>query len=287
MLTLLPWIDKSKLVYYALNLNPNAIDYLLSKPITINFEYISYNCNAYNFLMIHKDLINTWNFALNTNKNVEDFFRALMNESKFDKVKSKKIKNNDLSLLPWNHICQNPSMIRIINENPEQIRWSSLSKNKAAISILKQNFDRIHWPEFCLNTSPEAIEIIKANPDKIDWLSLSTNPSAIEYLEENMNKINYWGLSWNSAAIHIIEKNLERISWMGLSANPAAIHILKQNPDKIDWLQFSTNPSIFEYDYQSLSINRTYILLEELMMKTLHPSRIEYWLNNGMSIDDL
>jgi len=287
MLTLLPWIDKSKLVSYALNINPNAIDYLLSKPISINYEYISYNCNAYNFLMNHKDLINTWNFALNTNKNIEEFFRAIMNESKFDKVKTKNLKKKDLSLLPWNHICQNPSMIHIINENPEQIRWSSLSKNKAAISILKQNFDRIHWPEFCLNTSPEAIEIIKANPDKIDWLSLSTNPSAIEYIEENMNKINYWGLSWNSAAIHIIEKNLERISWMGLSANPAAIHILKQNPDKIDWLQFSTNPSIFEYDYQSLSIDRTYILLEELMMKTLHPSRIEYWLNNGMSIDDL
>ena len=102
-----------------------------------------------------------------------------------------------------------------------------------------------------------------------------------------MDKINFWGLSWNSAAIHIIEKNMSLVSWMGLSANPSAIHLLKQNPDKIDWLQFSTNPSIFEYDYQALSIKRTYILLEELMMKTLHPTRIQYWLNNGMSIDDL
>jgi hypothetical protein len=286
MLTLLPWIDKSKLVPYALCINPQAIDYLLLNPKLIKFEYISYNCNAYNFLMNDKDRINIWNFALNTNKNVEGFIRILVNELAFNKVSGNKLilYNN---LLPWDHICQNPIMMNIINENPDKIRWGSLSKNKAAVSILKKNFDKIQWSEFCLNTSPEAIEIIKANPDKIDWTSLSANPSAIEYLEENMDKINYWGLSWNSAAIHIIEKNMSRVTWIGLSANPSAIHLLKQNPDKIDWLQFSTNTSIFEYDYQSLSIKRTSIILEELMMKTLHPKRIEYWLNNGMNIDDL
>lgn len=296
MLTLLPWIDKSKLVPYALCLNPQAIDYLMSNPKLIKFEYMSYNCNAYNFLMENKDRINIWNFALNTNKNVEGFIRILVNELTFDKVSGDKVSGNKVSgdkpisynnLLPWDHICQNPIMINIVNENKDKIRWGSLSKNKEAVSILKKNFDKIHWSEFCLNTSPEAIEIIKAHPDKIDWTSLSTNPSAIDYIEENMDKINYWGLSWNSAAIHIIEKNMSRVSWMGLSANPSAIHLLKQNPDKIDWLQFSTNPSIFEYDYQALSIKRTYILLEELMMKTLHPTRIQYWLNNGMSIDDL
>ena len=282
MLTILPWIDKSKLVPYALCLNPQAIDYLMSNPKLIKFEYISYNCNAFNFLMNYTDRINIRNFTLNTNKNVERFIRIF-----FDDLIGHKVNNKSIHLLPWDHICQNPSMINIINQNLDKIRWDSLSKNKAAVSILKKNFDKIHWSEFCLNTSPEAIEIIKANPDKIDWVSLSTNSAAIDYLEENMDKINFWGLSWNSAAIHIIEKHMSQVSWMGLSANPSAIHLLKQNPDKIDWLQFSTNPSIFEYDYQSLSIQRTSTILEELMMKTLHPTRIEYWLNNGMSIDDL
>jgi hypothetical protein len=284
MLTLLPWIDKTKLVPYALCLNPQAIDYLMLNPELIKFEYLSYNCNAYNFLMSHKEWINTWNFALNINKNVEGFIRILVDELTFDKSISGKSYNN---LLPWDHICQNPIMMNIINENPDKIHWRALSKNKAAVSILKRNFTRIHWPEFCLNTSPEAIEIIKANPDKIDWISLSSNPSAIEYLQENMDQINHWGLSWNSAAIHIIEKNMSLVSWMGLSANPAAIHLLKQHLDKIDWLQFSTNPSIFEYDYPSLSIKRTRLILEELMMKTLHPKRVEYWLENGLCIDDL
>uniref|UniRef100_A0A6C0JPA6 DUF4116 domain-containing protein n=1 Tax=viral metagenome TaxID=1070528 RepID=A0A6C0JPA6_9ZZZZ len=284
MLTLLPWIDKSKLVPYALCLNPQAMDYLMLNQELIKFEYLSYNCNAYNFLMKHKDWINTWNLALNTNKKVEGFIRILVNELTIDKTISGK---SYLHLLPWDHICQNPIMINIINENPDKIHWKALCKNKAAVPILKRNFNRISWPEFCLNTSPEAIEIIKANPDKIDWISLSSNSAAIEYLEENMDKINHWGLSWNSAAIHIIEKHLSQVSWMGLSANPSAIHLLKQNPDKIDWLQLSTNPFIFEYDYQSLSIQRTGIILEELMMKTLHPTRIEYWLNNGMTIDDI
>jgi hypothetical protein len=29
------------------------------------------------------------------------------------------------------------------------------------------------------------------------------------------------------------------------------------------------------------------IIREDLIKKTLHPSRINYWLENGMSIDDI
>jgi hypothetical protein len=99
--------------------------------------------------------------------------------------------------------------------------------------------------------------------------------------------IDYWGLSWNSAAIHLIEKRPDRINWMGLSANPAAIHILRNNKAQIDWIQFSTNPAIFHYDYQTLAIERTHLLREELMMNVLHPRRIQALLDSGVNIDDL
>ena len=132
MLTLLPWIDKSKLVPYALCLNPHAIDYLMLNQELIKFEYLSYNCNAYNFLMTHKECINTWNFALNINKNVEGFIRILVDELIIDKTINGNSINN---LLPWDHICQNPIMINIINENQDKIHWRALSKTKSAVSI--------------------------------------------------------------------------------------------------------------------------------------------------------
>jgi hypothetical protein len=47
------------------------------------------------------------------------------------------------------------------------------------------------------------------------------------------------------------------------------------------------NSAIFEPDYRMLSIERTNILREKLMEKTLHPKRIEYWLENGLTIDDI
>ena len=129
--------------------------------------------------------------------------------------------------------------------------------------------------------------MIKANPDKIDWFTLSVNPSAIKYLEKHPDKINYWALSWNIAAIHLIESNMDKIHWMGLSSNSAALHILKRNQSKIDWVQFSTNPGIFDYNYQTLAIERTNLLREELMMNALHPRRIQYLLENGLDIEDL
>ena len=47
------------------------------------------------------------------------------------------------------------------------------------------------------------------------------------------------------------------------------------------------NPEIFEIDYEAMAKLRMDFLREELMMKTLHPSKIEKWLEAGLSIDDL
>ena len=86
----------------------------------------------------------------------------------------------------------------------------------------------------------------------------------------------------------ILEKNLHKdICWVGLSQNKNAIHLLEQNQHKINWAQLSTNPAIFDYPYSKLALQRTNILREQLMMKTLHPTRILYWLENGLDIDDL
>jgi hypothetical protein len=62
---------------------------------------------------------------------------------------------------------------------------------------------------------------------------------------------------------------------------------LEKNQDKIDWLSLSENPSIFKkklnYDFLK---RRMDIIREELIIKCMHPSRLEQWIENGGEIDD-
>jgi len=106
--------------------------------------------------------------------------------------------------------------------------------------------------------------LLEANPNEIDWDLLSRNPNAIPLLENNPGKIH----------------------WEWLSYNPNAIHLLEKNPDKINWSKLSSNPSIFEIDYEALK-KRCLIYSEELIQKAFHPSRIQKYLDVGISIDEL
>jgi prefoldin subunit 5 len=115
---------------------------------------------------------------------------------------------------------------------------------------------------------------------------LSRNPNAIHLLEKNLEKIDWSELSRNHA-IHLLEKNPERIQWRELSRNPNAINLLKKNEEKINWEWLSRNPSIFKksinykYLYQRMNVIR-----EELMMRCMHPKRLERFLEMGGEIDD-
>jgi len=61
---------------------------------------------------------------------------------------------------------------------------------------------------------------------------------------------------------------------------------LEQNLDKVDWEWLSGNPSIFELDYNALK-KRCSVYKEELIIQALKPSRIERYLDMGISIEDL
>ncbi len=121
---------------------------------------------------------------------------------------------------------------------------------------------------------------------KIDWMCLSVNPNAIPLLEKNPDKIDWSFLSMNPNAIHLLEQNPDKIYWNGLSENPNAIHLLEKNLDKINWDKLSANPCIFELDYETLK-ERCLIYSEELIQKAFHPSRIQKYLDMGISIDEL
>jgi hypothetical protein len=94
----------------------------------------------------------------------------------------------------------------------------------------------------------------------------------------------------------LIEKNIDKLNesnWFFLSENPKAIHLIEKNLDKLDdgcWSFLSKNPNIFEieheYHYEEIR-KRCLIYKEELIQKTMHPSRIQKLLDSGISIDEL
>ena len=55
----------------------------------------------------------------------------------------------------------------------------------------------------------------------------------------------------------------------------------------IQWHNLTRNPAIFELNYLEMSKIRTHVLEEELLQKSLHPLKIQYWLDNGLTVDDI
>jgi len=137
--------------------------------------------------------------------------------------------------------------------------------------------------------NPNAIDLLEANPDKINWDHLSFNPNAIHLLEQNPDKIDWGSLVDNPNAIHLIEQNLDNLNsncWWRLTRNPNAIHLLEKNPYKIDLGMLIRVSSMMDYDYEALT-KRCNIYKEQLIQKTMDPSRIQKYLDMGISIDEL
>ena len=274
---LLSWIDPTKLNSDWLNENENVLTYLNNHKSLIRLHHIVTN-PSFKIMNMEKDLIHSvfsYYPAIfsNPQPGIETYIRTL-----------------DYTTQQWYYICKNPECINLIIENPKnyEYEWKAISGNSKAVPFLLQHFDNIDWDRLSSNQSKEAIELLLQYPENIHLAAFSTNPFAADYLRLHFEKIDFWGLSWNYNAVDILEKNLHKdICWVGLSQNKNAIHLLEQNQHKINWAQLSTNPAIFDYPYSKLALQRTNILREQLMMKTLHPTRILYWLENGLDIDDL
>jgi hypothetical protein len=106
-------------------------------------------------------------------------------------------------------------------------------------------------------------------------------------LERNPEKIEWITLHLNDNGLKLLEKHPEKIDWEWLSSNINAIHLLEKNQEKINWCSLSSNPSIFRkvVNYEFLK-KRMDMIREELMMKCMHPSRLERFLEMGGDIDD-
>jgi hypothetical protein len=257
---LLSWIKpyQSKLCSTQLNLNPNAMDYIKKQniqqyPILLNIQYCDQHTTPKYISFIKENL---WQ----------------LNKSKRDTLYA------------------NPHILHLLSLNPEDIAWDYLSQNTnpIAIKILRENIEGIYWTY--LSENPAAIEILTEHQEHIIFRTLAKNPNAIELIKKYMYKIKLHELCYNTnpEILKIIESRIDTLTiWGPLCVNPAAIKILEKNKDKIEWYWFSQNPAIFEYNYLKMAQQRMYLLREELMMKALHPSRIQRLIELGCDIDDL
>ena len=267
--TLRDWIPHDKLNYDMLSKNPNAVDFLIENKIKLNWAHLSENTNpkAIELLEANPDEIYWEQLSANPSA-----------------IKLLKANKDNIRLI---QLSENPNAIELLRERidienkstnlrwGERICWVTLSANPNAIELLEDNLQKIDLAN--LSTNPNAIQLLKANKDIIDWPELSRNPNAIELLaekieeEKEMDRLHYtkridWGmLSMNPNAIELLKENMGKINWEMLSKNPnpKAIELLKANPKKIDWEYLSANPSAIE-------------LLEEKMKKEIEMSDAEY-----------
>lgn len=300
-------LDPKRIYWWDLVLRNNAIPFIEKHINILNAECLkklSRNPFAVDMLERHIDKISWNDFVNNPNaihvveKNLDLCFKSLNWRGRYDLLRHPNFiyiieKNQDKIInemifhdcLP--SLAQNPNPIYInilekyMKKNPDKIPdksasyfWNDLFQNPAAICIIENHLDKLtNYSWQIITKNPNAVPIIKKHLDKLDemgWRYLSENPNAISILEENIEKIN----------------------WFSLSNNPNGIHILEKYPDKIgcysflDYDNFSFNMPIFEIDYDAIE-KRCSIYKEELIATALHPSRIEEYIKQGISIQDL
>jgi hypothetical protein len=299
-------IDKiSREDFCSISRNPNHIDVILKNMDKIHSGYLSENPAAMHLLLKQPERINWELFSLNPHFKAMEIIEKIILENM--EIKSRLInrvdrgnlldKNNRPHNIYWNLLAMNsnPKAIELIEKyhnyffnNSLEETLSALSKNPNAAYLLKKYPEKIDWSMIVYNTNPDAIRIIEQNLDKISsFVYLSDNEIALHIIEKNLDKIHDWiFLSKNKKAMHILEKNLDKVNWKTFSENEAAIDILLKNLDKVCYNRLSKNPAIFEYDYQGLK-ERCDIYREELMKKTMHPSRIQKLLEQGIEIEEL
>jgi hypothetical protein len=273
---LLSWVKFEKLSHVMLCANTNIGEFIKNTDhiITKDWIILSGNPSALPLLLQNRDEININLLCSNTNPAALPLIKSEIGSNTSILHQSNPITFDliNMNILNIVSLCANthPSAIAIlqtiINDGQYDLNWEILSANPAAISILEQN------------------------QDKIKWANLSSNPAAMHLILQNPHKINYCQLCKNThvAAIELIaQRSPDSIYWPYLSSNPTAIDFLEKNQEHINWYYLSLNPAIFRYNYEKMAKIRNEHMYEELMAVSLHPSRISYWLKEGVLLSEI
>jgi hypothetical protein len=124
--------------------------------------------------------------------------------------------------------------------------------------------------------------------DKVVWSFVSRNPNAIHLLEENPTEINWDDFfHYNTNTISMFWFEIYNV-YMNFSIHPQIICLyLDQNPAKYSIIKriqpnFLRCSNCFEHDYMRISEYRTRLIIEDLMKKTWHPTRVKDWIEKDV-----
>jgi len=262
-----------------LSSNPAAIKLLLKNKYSIRWSSFSANPAAIDILLENKDRIDWKEFSKNPHPKA---FKYLMESAR--------------DLIDWPSFSTNinPDVCIFLQKNQSYIDWSMIASNPNAYEILKENYPYFanHYYRIfinmCSNPNPDVIALLDIH--RIRWHVLSRNPAGIDVLLKYPELIDWPTFSENThpLALKHMRANKEKIFWEGLLGNPAAMDLIKELSNTYPITEYIWfNPSLFVIDYVKMAEERMSILREELMMKTLHPSRIQKLIELGCDIDDL
>lgn len=303
------WVDPERIQWYNLILKKNTIPFIEKHlDIICNknlLEKLSSNPFAVELLRKYPEKIIWIEFVKNPNAMYvieEHLDICLQSLNGYGKIQ----------------LLSHPDFIHIIPKYTDKIIDKLLSssclhtiartENMVYMDLLEKYMEKYpeKLPDFTCATyfwndlvpNPCAISIIQKYLHKLSsssWQTMAVNPNAVSILEDNLDKLTQQGwsnLCKNPNAISILKKHIDKIDWYRLCNNKNAHLILEDHPDKIlcysfiDYENFSMDLPIFEYDYSTIE-KRCNIYKEELMQIALHPSRIESYLQKGISIEDL
>lgn len=192
---LLPWIELSKLSWFGLSRNPNAIELLRNNIDKVYWSELSLNENAISLLQENYNKINWNNLSMNIgainllqdNPDKINWYNLSMNSHAIELLQK------NIDKISWLLICYNPNAKQLISENFEKLSNNSLSifcetLKQVKLSKELESYDKTilydkykHlnvWYDLCnLSNNVDAMELLQNNLDKIDWYILSKNPA--------------------------------------------------------------------------------------------------------------
>jgi len=321
------WVDQDKIGWHFVCSNPKGIRIIEKNPGKIIWQYLCHNENAIHILAKNPDKIDWDWLGKNRGRGAIDLMKKNWymrfwhsigeNENALDLIEHPS--SRFIGQLEWNtnpraikiledrlkkgyRVCltslaRNPGAIHLIEQNMDKMNenyqkggdaWRILSWYGHGIHLLEQNPDKIHWRDFN-SMNPFALRVLEKYPERIDWEQLSQNKHAVPLLEKNLDKVCWSFLCYNVNAVHILEKHPEKINWHSISTNPNACHLLERNLDKKDkfnWHCMGLDEHIYEIDYKYLE-DRCNVYKEELIQRSMHPSRIEKYGEAGYGLEDI
>lgn len=302
---LLDWIDKDRLVWSTLSMNPNAVDMFESNKDKLIMSRVVLLKEAIGFIEKNVDMLN----------------------------------KDD-----WDALCENPAAIELLKRNPERININRICANVNGTEILKRYIDehdifdtRLEIVKLCMNPSVTDIlnmiyddtntdeeniiisqkyfELLLGNPNMMKINIIKNNLEFLMYMNidvsclfENTNE-ELKDIMLNNVDLAVKQRRFRSMSmcifaeeiyidilkifdkdgvlidpdreymvdWTSLCKNKNAIRLIRNNLEKVDWRWLSSNPSAIDLiKDDKANINWAFLSLNPSIFKDSYDRYIEY-----------